>query len=65
MGAEPGTKRSGSDMESHTQSTAASAKCAPSGTTSLHNLADSHNGIIIVVVAPSCYSFRHTLPTIL
>ena len=65
-GAVPGTKRSGSDLGSHTQSTTStSAKCATSGATSLHHVADSHNGISIVAIAPSCSSFLQTLPTIL
>ncbi len=64
-GAVPGTKRSGPDLGSHTQSTTASAKCATSGATSLHHVADSHNGINIVAIAPSCYSFLETLSTIL
>ena len=64
-GAVPGTKRLGSDLGSHTQSTTASAKCVPFGTTSRHHVDDSHNGISIVAIAPSCCSFRQTLPTIM
>ncbi len=64
-GAVPGTKRSGSDIGSHTQSTTASSKCATSGATSLHHVADSHNGINIVAIDPSFSSFLQTLPPIL
>ncbi len=65
QGAVPGIHKSGSDLGSHTQSTTASAKCTPSGTTSLHHVADSHDGISIVVVTMSCCSYRHTMSTIM
>ena len=52
----------GSDLGSHTQSTAASEKCAASGTKSVHQVDDSHNGAITVVEAPSFCNFRQTRP---
>jgi hypothetical protein len=62
VGQTPGTNKVGSILGIHTQSTTALAKWIASGTKSVYQMADSHNGTSGVATVASLCSFRHTVP---
>jgi hypothetical protein len=65
LGADPGTKRSGSLLSSHTQSTTSLARWTESGTTSLHHVEKSQKGTIIFATTRFWRNFRQALTNIL